>query len=270
MRYGNKLWVKLMKYSSLSIDVNKVNFGFIPGIEILKDINLNLCQNQVLSIVGASGCGKSTLLRLIAGLIQPTSGEIYLNNEFPVQLQNKRKIGIAFQDSCLVDWLSVEKNILLPTKLGKLSSDNFNNLTQRAHSIIDLVRLSQFKHYFPNQLSGGMKQRVSFARALINEPDILLLDEPFSALDSITKIRLMIDFSKILAERNLTTVFITHDIEEAVFLSDKIIFLSQSPATIVKELEVGITQPRNFDTYNIAEFEDNMKLCRKILMTNAV
>jgi NitT/TauT family transport system ATP-binding protein len=246
-----------------SILIQNLSFGFSDNELVLNNINFELLHGQILAILGPSGCGKSTILRILAGILWANHGTIGIFDQSPKQLQLSKKIGIAFQDSCLIEWLTVKENILIPTKIGKQL--DINN-EERANHLIELVGLTEYQYHYPNQLSGGMKQRVSFARALINKPELLLLDEPFSALDSFTKTKLMIDFSGILSHENTTTIFITHNIEEAVFLSDKLLVLSERPTVILEEINIGLSHPRTLNMYDLPDFEYLMKYCRNLLM----
>jgi NitT/TauT family transport system ATP-binding protein len=248
-----------------NILIQNLSFGFSDKELILNNINFDLVRGQIVAIIGPSGCGKSTILRLLAGILTANSGTIDIFGQSPKQLQLNKKIGIAFQDSCLIEWLTVKENILIPTKIGIHLKSDINNI-ERANYLIELVGLTKYQNSYPNQLSGGMKQRVSFARALINKPELLLLDEPFSALDSFTKTKLMIDFSGILSQENTTTIFITHNIEEAVFLSDKLLVLSERPAMILEEINIDLPQPRRLTMYDSPDFEYLMKYCRNLLL----
>lgn len=264
--FGKVSQKKKMTFNEIGLSTKIKSFGFMDDNTVLVDINFELERQQVLAILGPSGCGKSTLLRITAGILKSDVGSILINGRSPELLQKEKKIGIAFQDSCLIEWLSVKQNILIPNKIG-LISERAEVVEKRANDLIELIGLTPYQDYLPSQLSGGMQQRVSFARALINKPEVLLLDEPFSKLDSFTKTNLMIDFSKILSQEKTTTIFITHNIEEAVFLSNKIILLSNKPATILEELTNNLPQPRNLDTYNLPDFEKQMSYCRNLLMS---
>lgn len=209
------------------------------SIEVLNDITFEVKEGEFISIVGSSGCGKSTLLRLISGLEKPTSGEIFLE-EKPVKGISSI-CGIAFQESRLLPWWTVSQNIGfgLNTKLSD------EERKKKIQYYIDLVGLNGFEDALPKQLSGGMQQRVSIARALISNPDILLLDEPFGALDAFTRINMQNEVLRIWEHEKKTMILVTHDIDEAVALSDRIIVLSSRPGKIKNIIDVDISRPRD-------------------------
>ncbi|MDR1625607.1 MAG: ABC transporter ATP-binding protein [Spirochaetia bacterium] len=206
-------------------------------LEVLSDISLTIEEGSFLSIVGVSGCGKSTLLRIIAGLETATQGHALFRGN-PI-VEPSIEIGMIFQESRLFPWLSVQDNI----KFGIYAS------TDRDKDMVDehirLVGLSGFEAALPKQLSGGMQQRVSIARALINRPDILLLDEPFGALDALTRIQMQNEILRIWETHRATMLLVTHDIDEAIYLSDRIIVMSKRPGNIKKTLAIDIPRPRD-------------------------
>lgn len=220
--------------------------------EVLSDINVSIRQGEFISIVGASGCGKSTLLRMIAGLDKPTQGEISIGDE--VIEKPSIKVGMIFQESRLFPWLSVEKNV----EFGIHESLTSKEKQEIAHKYIDLVGLKSFEKALPKQLSAGMQQRVSIARALINNPSVLLLDEPFGALDALTRINMQNEVLKIWEQQKTTMILITHDIDEAIFLSDRIFIMGKNPGEIKKTINVDIARPRGRNTY------DFMKIRKEI------
>lgn len=207
--------------------------------DILKDINLDIKKGEFISIVGASGCGKSTLLRMIAGLENTSSGTISLRGN-PIKGTSER-CKMAFQEARLLPWWNVEKNIAFGLE-KKLSAPEKNKLVAQ---YIGLVGLEGFEKALPKQLSGGMQQRVSIARALISNPQILLLDEPFGALDALTKINMQQEILKIWEEEKKTMILVTHDIEEAVYLSDRVVVLSKHPGRVKEIVPIDIGRPRN-------------------------
>ena len=213
------------------LKVNNLNKSFKKDneeIEVLKNINLNVNKGEFISIVGTSGCGKSTLLNIIAALDKPTSGDI--NYSFNV----KEDIGYMMQDSALLPWFNIEKNAHLASKIKKINSTSYIN------TLLNKYGLNNFKNSYPNVLSGGMKQRVSLIRTIGTYPKLLLLDEPFSKLDYQSRLLISLDVYKLVKENNITTILITHDIAEAISLSDKVIVLSKRPATIKKIYDIKI------------------------------
>jgi ABC-type nitrate/sulfonate/bicarbonate transport system ATPase subunit len=205
----------------------------------LKDIDLDIYVGELLCLIGESGCGKSTLLNMIAGFDAPTEGELLLNNEQISGPDHKR--GVVFQESSLLPWLNVEKNIGLGLEIRGAGTNKENTFTR----FIELMGLKGFEHHYPSELSGGMAQRVAIARALINEPDILLLDEPFGALDAFTRMRLQDEFVRIWEEKRYTTVFVTHDIDEAVYLGPRVVALSRRPGRIARVFNIHLRRPRD-------------------------
>ena len=216
--------------------------------EILKGINIDVKKGEFISIVGASGCGKSTLLRIIAGLETLSSGEVILDNT-PIR-GTSPKCKMAFQESRLLPWKNVEKNIAF----GLSKNVDDKEKKRLVEHYINLVGLKGFEKALPKQLSGGMQQRVSIARALISNPQLLLLDEPFGALDALTKIHMQKEVLKIWEAEKKTMIFVTHDIEEAVYLSDRVIVLSERPGEIKKIINVELGRPRNRENNDFAYY----------------
>lgn len=228
------------------IEINKVNKKFkIDGkyVDILNDINLDFKKGEFISIVGASGCGKSTLLKMISGLESIEDGEILVGGEKVTK--PSLKTGMVFQESRLFPWLSVTKNIEFGISEKNKQLSNKKNRRKLANELIELVGLTGFEKALPRQLSGGMQQRVSIARGLINNPDVLLLDEPFGALDAITRINMQNEILRIWQAEKKTMVMVTHDIDEAIYLGDKVVVLSSRPGTVRKVIKVDL--PRNRD-----------------------
>ena len=230
---------------SISVDVQSVTKTFNPGtpkqVDALVDIDLTVASGEFVSLIGPSGCGKSTLLRLIAHLTEPSSGSVVVNGKPASQARVDQDYGMAFQQAGLFDWRSVVKNVELPLELK--GWDRAKRRT-RALEMLELVKLSEFTDHYPWQLSGGMQQRVAIARALVVRPDILLMDEPFGALDAQTRTVLQEEVSRLQRELHYTVLFITHSVEEAVGLSDRIFVMSPSPGRVVDEIKVDLPRPR--------------------------
>lgn len=209
-------------------------------IEVLKNINLDIKDGEKISIVGGSGCGKSTLLRIISGLEGATRGKVIVDGKI-IDKPAQKEIGVVFQEPRLFPWYTIEKNIAFGIT-GKLSKAEKKD---RVKYYIDLVGLKGFEKALPHQLSGGMQQRVNIARTLINEPKALLLDEPFGALDAFTKINLQKEVLKICEKEKTTLIIVTHDIDEAIFMGDKVVVMSSKPGIVKKIIPVELPQNRN-------------------------
>jgi NitT/TauT family transport system ATP-binding protein len=208
-------------------------------VEALHGIDLKVTAGEFVTIVGRSGCGKSTLLRLVAGLIQPTGGQVLVDGS--AVTGPRKDIAMMFQKPALLPWRSVLENVLLPTEFAGKRRRAFKD---RAHQLLDVVGLQGFWNKLPHELSGGMQQRVALCRSLILKPRVLLMDEPFSALDALTRNELAVELQRIHMENLATVVFVTHSIEEAVILADRVIVMSPRPGQIRKVLDIGIPRPR--------------------------
>ncbi len=237
------------------ICINNLNKIFGEGtanaVHALKDINLTVQPNEFISLIGPSGCGKSTLLRIIGNLTQPTAGDITVNNKTAHQARLDRDYGMVFQAATLYDWRTVAKNVQLPLELMKYSRAEREARTEK---MLKLVELGDFAKHYPWQLSGGMQQRVAIARALSFEPSILLMDEPFGALDEMTRERLNLEVLSIWDKTKTTVVFVTHSITEAVFLSTRVVVMSARPGQIAEDIPINLPQPRNADTREQVRF----------------
>ena len=254
------------------IEVQNLSKRFTSGGKILtvfSQLNFELAEGQFASFVGPSGCGKSTLMRVVASLLVHDIGSITIGGESPKALTQQKKIGFAFQEPGLIEWRTVFNNILLPAEIGK-SAKPSADIINRAEELLVMMGLQDFKNYHPHQLSGGMKQRVGLARALLLQPSLLILDEPFSSLDGLTKLKLTVEFQRILKEQNTTVLSITHSIDEAAYMADRIFIMKPLPSTIVKTIDVTYTHPRNIDLFNQAEFGAMVAQCRKYLLQNEV
>jgi NitT/TauT family transport system ATP-binding protein len=222
-----------------AVKLNQVSKIYNNGTIALQDVNLEIPQSQFISLVGASGCGKSTVLRLIAGLGKVSSGTI----DWGIT-DAQRKLAFVFQDAALMPWATVEDNIRLPLKLKGISSQNSQSVVKQT---IKLVGLENFANSYPRQLSGGMKMRVSIARALVTQPNILLMDEPFGALDEITRGKLNSDLLELWLQHRWTVVFVTHNIYEAVYLSNRVLVMGTSPGRVVADIQINAPYPRGDD-----------------------
>lgn len=233
-------------------NVNKV-FGNPdrPTTIALKDINLEILPGEFISLIGPSGCGKSTLLRTIGDLIEASSGEVIVNGKTAHQARVNREYGMVFQAPVLFEWRTVLKNVELPLEvMGVPKSER----TARARQMLELVELRNFERHYPWQLSGGMQQRVAIARALAFRPGLLLMDEPFGALDEITRERMNAELLRIWQETQTTVVFVTHSIPEAVFLSTRVVVMSARPGRITEIIPIDLPYPRNIETREHPQF----------------
>lgn len=235
--------------TDLAISIENVDqiFGYETKNEVqaLKEITVTIGANEFISLIGPSGCGKSTLLRVVGNLITPTSGTVQVNGKPARQARLDRDYGIVFQQATLYEWRSVAKNVQLPLELMSFSKAEKDARTRK---MLELVELSDFAKHYPWQLSGGMQQRVAIARALAFEPSILLMDEPFGALDEMTRERLNLELLNIWRQTKTTVLFVTHSITEAVFLSTRVLVMSARPGRITHDIAIDLPHPRNTET----------------------
>jgi len=236
------------------IEVLSAEKVFPNGTRALAPIDLTVGAGEFLTLIGPSGCGKSTLLKLIANLIEPTDGRIlWWSGEFRKVESSGRSLAFVFQDPTLMPWARVESNVRLPLDLAGVPKSESRG---RVHEALARVGLEGFSRHYPRQLSGGMKMRVSIARSLITEPDLLLMDEPFGALDEFTRNRLDSDLVRLWWERKLTTMFVTHSIYEAVFLSTRVVVMGAQPGRICKIMSIDEPQPREEGFRNSPRFAE--------------
>lgn len=229
-------------------------------VEALRDISLEIAPGEFVSLIGPSGCGKSTLLRLIGDLTVPTGGSLRVNGKPAHRARIDRDYGIVFQKSTLLDWRTVMRNVELPLEIMDIDSRS-----ERATEMLDLVQLGDFAAHYPWQLSGGMQQRVAIARALAFRPALLLMDEPFGALDEMTRELMQQELLRIWEETDTTVVFVTHSIPEAVFLSTRVVVMSPRPGMISEIIETGLPQPRNEETRESQQYYDKITDVREAL-----
>lgn len=220
-------------------------------VTALTSVSPDIRKGEFISLLGPSGCGKTTLLRIIADLLAPTQGTITVGGETPRTARLAQRYGIVFQSAVLYDWRTVKKNVMLPPEIMHIPK---KEREERADKMLELVGLSDFANHYPNRLSGGMQQRVGIARALAIRPEILLMDEPFSALDEFTREKLHIDLLKIWRKTNKTIVFVTHNIQESVFLSDRVCVLSPHPGRLSAVVDIDLPRPRTMELKNTPEF----------------
>lgn len=230
------------------------------GLHVLDELSFTIRAGEFVCLIGPSGSGKSTLLRILAGLLPYPNGEVYLDGEI---LDGPRPgVGMVFQKSNLMDWRTVRENIVLPLELQNKPAEEAN---QAAQELIDLVGLSGFEDTLPQDLSGGMAQRVAIARALVYNPKLLLLDEPFGALDAITRDRMGGELLRIWQARRSTVLMVTHDITEALFLSDRVLVFSERPARVSLDLRVYLPRPRDAQVRYTPEFGELAKRLRSAI-----
>ena len=232
-------------------NLNMVYRGQGTETVALKDANLTVHEGEFISLIGPSGCGKTTLLRLVADLVQPTSGELRIAGKSPREARMDRAYGYVFQAPALLEWRSVLANVMLPLEIMGFPK---RERQERAKKLLEMVGLADFHRQYPWQLSGGMQQRVSIARALAFDPKLLLMDEPFGALDEITREAMNLELLRIWQETRKTVVFVTHSIPEAVFLSSRIVVMTPRPGKIETVIPVDLPYPRDTDTRETQAF----------------
>jgi NitT/TauT family transport system ATP-binding protein len=226
----------------ITIEAASMTFKGRSGpVEALHDINLTVGDGEFLAVIGRSGCGKSTLLRLVAGLLKPTAGQVLVDGDRVVA--PRRDVAMVFQRPALLPWRSVLDNVLLPVEIFRWRRSEH---VRRAEELLEMTGLGGFRKRLPHELSGGMQQRVSLCRALIQRPSVMLMDEPFSALDALTREELAVELQRIHMEMGTTIVFVTHSIQEAVLLADRVAVLSARPGRVRELVGIDIPRPRSF------------------------
>ena len=247
--------------------VSKVFATKTQRTEALQDINLDISEGETVSLIGRSGCGKSTLLRIMAGLLPPTEGNVYVSGKplwkgHAVESGVLEQLGVVFQEPHLFPWFDITDNIALPLKLRGVGKAERRC---RATELADLVGLGDFLKSYPRELSGGMRQRVAIARALSRDPELLLMDEPFGALDALTREKMNLELQRITLATEATVVFVTHDISEAVFIGDRVVQLTPRPGRIQSIVEVGLDRPRPLDVQATEAFGATVRDLRHAL-----
>lgn len=246
---GSPLEAHVASSKIIAQHIDKIYTSGKKSTKAIEDVNIDIQDNDFVCVVGPSGCGKSTLLRMLAGLDFPSAGDIIVNDKKVTGPGPDR--GMVFQTYTLFPWMTVEDNIKFGLKIKKMSKDEQQKITDR---YLDIISLRKFAKSFPKELSGGMKQRVAIARALANQPEVLLMDEPFGALDPHTKSMMQLLMREIWENDHPTVVFITHDIDEAVFLANKIYVMSARPGRVIKEVNVYLPHKRNLELKDSPEF----------------
>jgi NitT/TauT family transport system ATP-binding protein len=232
------------------------------SVEALREVDLSIGRGEFVSLIGPSGCGKSTLLRLIGDLTSPTEGSVTINGKTAAAARRDRDYGICFQSPVLFDWRTVQKNVELPLEVSGVPAAE---RTKRAREMLDLVELGSFAGNRPWQLSGGMQQRVAIARALALKPQILLMDEPFGALDEMTRERMNLELLRVWQATGTTIVFVTHSIPEAVFLSTRVVVMSARPGRITNIVDIDLPRERNVDTRELEPYYELVTEVRESL-----
>ena len=244
--------------TSSGVVVERVRKVYAGDLEAIRDVSFTVGQGEFVSLLGPSGCGKSTLLMMVAGLLGPTSGRVVLDD---VEVTGpRREVGVVFQSPVLLPWRRVLDNVLLPVEMLRLGRRAYEG---RARELLAMVKLSAFAERLPRELSGGMRQLVSICRALVHDPSILLMDEPFSALDALTRDQMGLELLRIWELNRKTVIFVTHSIREAVFLSDRVYVLGHRPATITQELEIKLARPRRLEVEETDEFNRYVGVLRR-------
>lgn len=232
------------------IEIDHLDFTYTEGQKVIEDFNLLIYDQELITIVGSSGCGKSTLLNIIAGLLPPTQGTVRIKGTPITQPGPDRTM--VFQDDAVFPWYTVRQNVEYGLRVQKIPEKERNKLVDH---YINLVGLNEAKELYPRQLSGGMRKRVDVARAIATKPEVLLMDEPFAALDVLTKQRLQEEFLNVWSANRVTVIFVTHDLEEALYLSDRVVVMTPNPGRVRALVEVPFSRPRDADIKTNSEFQ---------------
>jgi NitT/TauT family transport system ATP-binding protein len=241
------------------IRLDRVSKSF-GSVEALRDVSLEVAAGEFVAIVGASGCGKSTLLRLVAGLVAPGAGHVVLDGR--AVTGPRAETAMVFQAATLLPWADVLRNVTFPLRLmGRAGGDT----EARARALLATAGLAGFEHRLPRELSGGMQQRVAICRALLQDPRVLLMDEPFGALDALTREEMSLELLRIWQGREMAVVFVTHSIPEAVLLADRVVVMSPRPGRIAEVIPVGLARPRSFDQEGAPEFQAAARRIRALI-----
>lgn len=236
-----------------------------PPVQALRSVDLDIDEGSFISFVGPSGCGKTTLLNMVAGLMAPSSGRVLFQGE--EVKEPSREVGVMFQRPVLLPWRTVEKNVLLPAEVFGMDIDE---IRPRVKETLDMVGLGDFTEALPQHLSGGMQQRAALARVLAYRPKVLLMDEPFGALDEFTREAMNVELLKLVRPSGITTLFITHNIQEAVFLSDRVVVMSPRPGRMAGTVDVPFGQVRDMDVMRDQRFVDAVFAVRELLQHDAI
>ena len=255
-------------YSTPAVEVLSAEKTYPNGTQALLPVDLTIEEGEFVTLLGPSGCGKSTLLKMVAGLLEPTDGRLHLWRKPVAQLdESGKKMAFVFQSPTLMPWASVQTNVRLPLDLAGVPRAEAD---ARVTEALALVGLSKFANALPRALSGGMQMRVSIARGLVTQPDMLLMDEPFGALDEITRHKLDADLLDLWRKKKLTVIFVTHSIHEAVFLSSRVVMMAARPGRVVEEFRIDAPYPRTADFMVSPEFSRYAKLLQDSLLRASV
>jgi NitT/TauT family transport system ATP-binding protein len=246
--------------NSCSVEISDLT-KFYGTLHVLDRLSLSVRQGEFISIVGPSGCGKSTLLKILGGLLEPTTGTVLLDGMAPTERRKQGYLGFVFQNPVLLPWRTLEENVRLPLEVLQRRPYSLSQVDE----MIALVGLKGFGSAYPKQLSGGMQQRAALARALVYNPTLLLMDEPFGAVDELTRTRLNFELLQLWHSSKATVLFVTHALDEAVLLADRVVVLSPRPATIIADVRVDMPRPRGPSTIDTEAFAQTLQSVRKAL-----